>query len=344
MKKIALLIFTAFCFLWYFIPLSAMAQSQSGNVNITATVLGCGDGIIQSGEQCDGSNLNGGSCTSLGFSGGTLSCSSSCSYNTSSCTSGSSGGGGGGGGGGTTIPSTSAVFTGRAYPNSKITLLKDAQVVANTISGQNATFQVSISGISGGNYIFSVYSEDNKGVRSSLLTFPVSITSGVVTNVSGIFIAPTIATDKSEVKRGDSIAIFGQSAPLSEITVSVNSEEEIFLKKNTDANGIYLVNFDSSLLEMGQHYTKSKASLDGEITSFSKTISFIVGTKNITAALPAGTISKGDINNDNKVNLVDFSIAAYWYKRADPPPSIDLNKDNKIDLVDFSIMAFYWTG
>jgi hypothetical protein len=49
------------------------------------------------------------------------------------------------------------------------------------------------------------------------------------------------------------------------------------------------------------------------------------------------------------VNLVDFSIAAYWYKR---PLSADfkvkeaakLNGDGKIDLVDFSIMAYYWTG
>lgn len=46
----------------------------------------CGNGQINSGEQCDGSNLNGESCTTLGFSGGSLSC-SSCSFDTGSCTS-----------------------------------------------------------------------------------------------------------------------------------------------------------------------------------------------------------------------------------------------------------------
>jgi hypothetical protein len=50
------------------------------------------------------------------------------------------------------------------------------------------------------------------------------------------------------------------------------------------------------------------------------------------------------MNNDRRVNLVDFSIAAYWYKRSSPPASVDLNGDGKVDLVDFSIMAFYWTG
>ncbi len=52
----------------------------------------CGNTIIDAGEQCDGTNLNGQSCTTLGqgFNGGTLSCIASgqaneCHFNTSSC-------------------------------------------------------------------------------------------------------------------------------------------------------------------------------------------------------------------------------------------------------------------
>ena len=45
-----------------------------------------------------------------------------------------------------------------------------------------------------------------------------------------------------------------------------------------------------------------------------------------------------------KVNIVDFSITAFWYNRPSPPPAIDLNKDGKVNLVDFSILAYYWTG
>jgi hypothetical protein len=316
--------------------------SSAGTVNITATIQGCGDGVIQTGEECDSSNLNGQSCTSKGFAGGTLSCNSNCTFNTSSCTSG--GGGGGGEGGGIYIPpQTTVTFSGRAYPKSTVTILKDAQIAATTIAGADANFQVSVSGISGGNYIFSVYSEDNKGVRSSLLTFPVSVTSGATAKVGGIFIAPTIAVDKSEVKRGDNIAIFGQSAPNSEITIAVNSDEEFFAKTPADKDGVYLYNFDTSPLTMEQHFTRSKAAYNGEISSFSKSISFLVGVKNIMAELPK-VAAKGDLNNDRRVNLVDFSIAAYWYKRSSPPTNVDLNSDGKVDLVDFSIMAYYWTG
>ena len=45
----------------------------------------CGDGTIKGGEVCDGSNLDGESCESLGYTGGSLACASDCSFDTSAC-------------------------------------------------------------------------------------------------------------------------------------------------------------------------------------------------------------------------------------------------------------------
>ncbi len=45
----------------------------------------CGNGDIDPGETCDGSNLNGQDCDSLGHGAGTLSCNSSCGFDTSGC-------------------------------------------------------------------------------------------------------------------------------------------------------------------------------------------------------------------------------------------------------------------
>ena len=322
MRKVYALVFLILLLLSY----SVFASVQEASTSPSSTV--CGNGVVESGEQCDAGGSNG-------------TCPATCS---TSCTTNSCGGGGGGGGGAYIPPPPQTVvnFTGRAYPKSTVTLLKDAQIAATTVAGSDANFQISISGLSAGNYIFSLYSEDNKGIRSSLLTFPVSITSGTTTNVSGIFIAPTIDVDKSEVKRGDNIAIFGQSIPAAEITIVVSSEEELFAKTISDKEGIYLYNFDTSPLEIEQHFTKSKAALNGEISSFSKTISFNVGTKTVLKEKPE--IVKGDSNGDGRINLIDFSIAAYWYKRPSPPAAVDLNGDSKVDLVDFSIMAYYWTG
>jgi hypothetical protein len=249
----------------------------------------------------------------------------------------------------TTYGGTAAVFSGRAYPNSTVTLLKDAQVVAVTTAGADAKFQISLSNMTAGSYIFSIYGEDKYGNRSALLSFPVSLTDGATTNVGGIFIAPSISADKSEVKQGDNIAIFGQSSPTSDIVISINSENEIFANAKSDTGGVYLLNLDTSPLEMGNHSAKSKAAVAGEISSFGKSVGFIVGTENVAASAAATSPARGDVNSDCKVNLVDFSITAYWYKRLVTGPFLQIEKtklsgDGKVDLKDFSIMAFYWTG
>jgi len=71
----------------------------SDGINTTASnifqlqVFNCGDGNIDAGEQCDGSNLNNQTCLSLGYAGGSLTCTLFCTFDTSACTSGGGGGG-----------------------------------------------------------------------------------------------------------------------------------------------------------------------------------------------------------------------------------------------------------
>lgn len=265
-----------------------------------------------------------------------------------------SGGGGGGGGGGFYIPpptgtSTGVFFSGRAYPRSEVTLLKDAQVVAQTVAGDDAAFTIKLTNIAAGNYVFSVYGEDKNGIRSSTLNFPVGVVAGSATNINGIFVAPTITTDKEQVRKGDNIGIFGISAPKSDITIEVNSDTQHFAKTNTDANGVYFYNFDSSLLEYGDHSTRSKSATSSEISTMSKTVAFKVGDTNIERGVTKKCPAKGDVNNDCRVNLVDFSIAAFWYNKelSDAFKTIEkekLNGDGKVNIIDFSVMAFYWTG
>jgi hypothetical protein len=76
------------------------ATCQSVNSNFVGGTLGCtsgclyntancianvcGDNIVKGSEQCDGTNLNGQTCNTLGYNGGTLSC-TNCAYNTAGC-------------------------------------------------------------------------------------------------------------------------------------------------------------------------------------------------------------------------------------------------------------------
>ncbi|MBU1036895.1 hypothetical protein KKF32_02575, partial [Patescibacteria group bacterium] len=256
-------------------------------------------------------------------------------------------GGGGGGGGGGGIPTPTTVnLSGQAYPLSNVTVLKDGQIAVVTIAGPDANFNISLSNLSEGNYIFSVFSEDNYGRRSSLFSFSVYVTSGATTQISGIFLSPTIAVNRNEIKKGEDIAIFGQSIPDGIITIAVNSEEEYFVTTPADESGVYLYNFDTTPLAYGQHLTKSKARRENEVSNYGRVVTFKVGTE--TKGTGIG-ILKGDLNDDGRVNLIDFSIAAFWYKRIlsetfSLKEAERLSNDGKVDLVDFSIMAYYWTG
>ena len=48
----------------------------------------CGDGAINGLEDCDGANLGGASCVTVGYGSGTLACAPGCRYDVSGCTAG----------------------------------------------------------------------------------------------------------------------------------------------------------------------------------------------------------------------------------------------------------------
>lgn len=59
--------------------------NTSTSVNASIKIAICGDGNVDTGENCDGTNLDNKTCVSLGYGGGTLSCDISCSFDTSQC-------------------------------------------------------------------------------------------------------------------------------------------------------------------------------------------------------------------------------------------------------------------
>lgn len=333
--------------------LNKTTRVEQGPATVTGRVPGCGDGVIETNELCDRNNLGNHTCVSLGFiGGGALACNQFCYFDVSKCIIAPPApppAPPGGGGGVPIMPvETGVILSGRAFPSTRVFVLQDAQIVTSVLADSAANFNISVLNLTTGNYIFSVYSEDTDGRRSSLLTFPVTITTGVIIRIGNIFIAPTIAVNKSDVRRGNNIAIFGQSIPNANITIQVASEELFFARTVADRDGVFLYNFDTSPLYIGRHFAKSKAARDGRISSFSQAVGFNVGLRNVFLD-QRRRILRGDLNNDGRVNIIDFSIAAFWHRRTTTPAfqiieRERLNGDRIINLIDFSIMAFYWTG
>lgn len=295
----------------------------AATTQIRIQIIGvCGNGVVESGEQCDDGGSNG-------------ACPATCS---TSCTTNSCGGGGGGGGGGGTYIATKVILQGRAYPGSSINILKDAKLAAIIKADSQADFNYELSDITPGVYTFGIWAEDKKGVKSLTFSFTTNIISGMATTISGIFLPPTIEIDKTFVQRGEILNFLGQTAPQSEVSIIVNSPGEIIKKTKAETDGTWFYGFDTASLEEGSHGTRANAtSLEGLSSTFSQTLTFKVGKE------MAGVIIKTDINGDKKVNLFDFSILLYNWG-IPKNPAVDLNSDGKVDLRDFSIMLYYWTG
>jgi hypothetical protein len=224
-------------------------------------------------------------------------------------------------------------------------LLKDGQIAISTEAGGDATFTLTLSGISPGSYVFSVYGTDSSGNNSVPLSFPITLSAGSQTGIGGVFVAPTIDADKSAVRQGDNITFFGLAAPTSNVVISVHSATQVFLQALSDATGVYSYTYDTSALETGSHVAESKAVLPGAASDYGAGVSFTVGDTDVIKPKKTCSII-GDLNHDCRVNLTDFSILVYWYKRPLTGTGVqdDLNHDGKVDLTDFSILVSHWTG
>ncbi len=268
----------------------------------------------------------------------------------------SGGGGGGGGGGGAPAPTgpaeTKVIIKGRAYPAATVTVFRDGTVIGTINVDSNGGWQIE-SLVVGGIYSFSAYAIDKDNRRSLTSSFTANIISGQTTTISDIIIAPTIGSDKAEVKSGGNIQFFGFGFPNSDVNIVVNSETQIIDKTLSDNVGFWRYILNTTPLELGSHTSKSQVvAPDSVISPFSESLAFRVGDKDVPAGqvigtpIPTSACNKnGDLNNDKRVNIVDFSILLFFWNQTNPRnPCVDINKDKIVNIFDFSIILFWWTG
>lgn len=80
-----LIFFLTLAIILVFLRTTFVYANISGYLNATIKISICGNEIIEGGEDCEGENLNGQTCESLGFGPGTLSCDIACSFDTYGC-------------------------------------------------------------------------------------------------------------------------------------------------------------------------------------------------------------------------------------------------------------------
>lgn len=240
-----------------------------------------------------------------------------------------------GGGGGTY--QSGVKFSGLAYPGATVTVLKRDGVTLTSLADNRGEFTIFVP--ENNWQLFTLYATDTAGRRSTLLNFPTILYSGIITDISGIRFAPTINTDKLSVKQGDFITIEGAALPITTVEVVFDGEDGRTFSLESSSLGVYRTTLPLSFPK-GDYVLRAKYLGDSRT---SKAVRITVGDSSILR-IEASTNIPGDCNFDQRVTLVDFSVLAYWYGKANPPKCVDTNRDGIINLVDFSILAFYWNG
>ena len=215
----------------------------------------------------------------------------------------------------------------------------------------DGSFEIHLQNLVPGTYSFGIRAEDVNRLKSKLLLFSIYVSSSIITTVDGIFIPPTITSDNVEVKQGEAIIFSGSGVPNADIHLSLNpgasAMTEVLKKTKVNASGTWMYRLDSGDFGLGDYDAKARSIILGGVSLYSDVLPFRVGDTTrarAKASLLAGFRRRCDLNDDGRVNLLDFSIMAFWYKRLGFPPRVDLNTDGSINLTDLSILAYCWTG
>lgn len=237
---------------------------------------------------------------------------------------------------------------GKTIPNSQIKILKDGNVLIYTKSDDTGNFSQSIYGFYYGNYSFGVIAEAKDSSKTSIVNFDIELKAGNYVSVSDVYVAPTISETGTHII-GEDINIEGYGIANSKMQIILFNKKENKEKAldivNTDKHGYYKYKLDTRNLSIGDYKIYSKNIIQDTSVGASKYLNIYL-TKNIDQVNNSEIYKhkvRCDLNDDNNVNLIDFSILLFYWLRSDYVDG-DFNSDKIVDVKDFSIMAYNWSG
>lgn len=239
-------------------------------------------------------------------------------------------------------PDTAVIFRGIAYPSAPVSIQRNGETQVVVPADPAARFDVKLSNQVPGAVTYTVFASDAQGRVSSPMDFSLQLTLGSTVTLSGIFLGPTIQADKNQLRLGETVTLLGMTAPQSEVTIVVASEQDRLFTTTADASGAWVRQIVAQDIGLGDHTARAKAvSPDQEVSSFSQPVAFSVVAG---PAEPCDGKNRADINCDDRVNLTDFSILLFYWRQRDPANArADINRDGEVNLTDFSILLFNWS-
>ena len=234
------------------------------------------------------------------------------------------------------ISATSIVFSGQAYPGSKIivqmkddlsSLYKNVPLSVYQMSN-TGEFYISYTALLSGQYFLTLKARDKKGQETGIQSFNVDFRTDKRLLVENIIIPPTISFNYDLLKLSDALEISGYSSPDSKVELKI---DDIIKKETTaDSSGYYSFLFNPGDFILGLHRVKVKQSKGENESNFSFPRTFKVSSL---------IYPQADFNKDDEVNVNDWSIFLFRWGGSDTNlrSKLDLDSNGSVDIRDFSI-------
>jgi hypothetical protein len=234
---------------------------------------------------------------------------------------------------------SSISVSGLFAPSSFVTVMRDGVISARVPTLDNGRFAHTMLDLERGAYTILVFGEDSQGRRSSSYSSTISVGQGTNNTISNIMISPTVDLEEETIDLNADARVFGAAIPGSLVELFVQAQTgggEATKYSATSTTGTWSIDFDTEGLKRGTYVLRARSLLpSGAASNISLSTFLGVGERPSACGDP-------DINDDEKVNLVDFSI--FLTDWGTDSGRSDFNCNQEVNLADFSIMLFNWTG
>ena len=241
---------------------------------------------------------------------------------------------GGGGGGGTL---RRVIFSGYAYPENTIEVLRKSaadesylQVPSESIKiNDDGSFSITYIGLTGADYFFALNVKDKDSRSAGILAFNVSLW-GDLFEVKDIIVPPTIGFEKAAIAKNEVMKILGYATPQNVVELEIDGSSK-YKKTTADELGLWSFELDTTYLAYGEHSVRARQIIsEAKASNFSLTRVF---------RLSKLSVLKADLNGDNVIDIRDWSVFLFRWGNEDSAlrRQNDINGDGEVDIFDFSL-------
>jgi len=253
---------------------------------------------------------------------------------------------------GDTVDPTTVIFSGLAYPESNIEILRRSAIeeayrhipIESSDIRADGSFELIVQALLQGEYFFALRFIDKDGSQTGIVPFSINFFRQNELIVRDILAPPTIGFKEQSVPKNSTATVIGYSSPKSKVKIEFDEnkiEEAVYVKMGlesnaigeatADENGFYSFDINTTNLDIGDYFIRaSQKATDSRVSDFSLITSFRVSGL---------TLPKADFNNDNKVNITDWSVFLFRWgsDNQELRNKIDMNGDGNVDIADFSV-------